>query len=286
MTAEKAVQWYRAQPGNEAAVRANYFDLPVLPAAERYAGSEEFTEAQRLLGPGAGRTILDLGAGNGIASYALAQAGWRVTALEPDDSAEIGAGAIRGLREETGLPIEIEQRVGDRLPFPAAAFDAIFARQVLHHLPDLPGGIRELARLLRPGGRMLALREHVADSAEELAAFLRNHPLHRLYGQEHAFPLEHGYLAAFRGAGLRVQHVWGSMESILNFAPYPEAERRRAIRRLAARRFWGLGRALLWRTDFIEATVRAHTAADATPGRIYSFLLEKPSSPADTARAL
>ena len=47
---EDAVRWYRAQPGNEAAIRANYFDLPVRPAAERYAASEEFAEVTRLLG--------------------------------------------------------------------------------------------------------------------------------------------------------------------------------------------------------------------------------------------
>jgi SAM-dependent methyltransferase len=277
MTAEEAVRWYRAQAGNEEAVRANYLDLPVRPAARRYAGSEEFAEVQRLLGHGGGRAILDLGAGNGIASYALARAGWQVTALEPDPSSEIGAGAIRDLQQSEALPIQIEHRIGDRLPFEDASFDAIFARQVLHHLPDLPAGMRELARLLRPGGPLLALREHVADNAAELESFLRSHPLHHLYGQENAFPLERGYLAAFRDAGFVVRELWGPLESILNFAPYPETERRRAVRRLSGRRFGGLGYALLWRPGFIEATLRAHTAADRTPGRIFSFLLEKPA---------
>lgn len=276
MSAEDAVRWYRAQPGNEEAVRANYFDLPVRPAAERYAASEECAEVQRLLGPGDGRAILDLGAGNGIASYALAKAGWKVTALEPDASCEIGAGAIRELQAATGLPIAVEERLGDRLPFEDATFDAIFARQVLHHLPDLPAGVREMARVLRPGGALLALREHVAEDAEQLAAFLRNHPLHHLYAQENAFPLERGYLAAFRGAGFFVREVWGPLESILNFAPYPESARQRAVRRLAGRRFGGLGHVLLWRRKFVDASLRAHTAADATPGRIFSFLLEKP----------
>ena len=40
---------------------------------------------------------LDLGAGRGISSYALAREGWQVTALEPDPSMLIGAGAIRSL---------------------------------------------------------------------------------------------------------------------------------------------------------------------------------------------
>ena len=107
MTWEEAVRWYRDQPGNEAEIRNNYFDLPVLPAAQRYANSEEFAEVLRLLGPGSGRQILDLGAGNGIASFALAKNGWRVTALEPDRSSEVGAGAIRAIVAQTGLPIDI-----------------------------------------------------------------------------------------------------------------------------------------------------------------------------------
>ena len=88
---EQAVRWYRAQPGNETEIRNNYFDLPVLGAAARYAESEEFAEVLRLLGPGAGKPILDLGAGNGIASFALAKNGWLVTAFEPDGSAEVVA---------------------------------------------------------------------------------------------------------------------------------------------------------------------------------------------------
>ena len=278
MTAEEAVRWYRAQPGNEEAVRANYFDLPVLPAAQRYEVSEEFAEVRRLLGPASGRALLDLGAGNGIASYALACAGWKVTALEPDPSSEIGTGAIREIQRETGLPIVIEERIGDRLPFADASFYAVFARQVLHHVPDLRVTMRELFRLLRAGGRMLALREHVAENEEELEAFLRAHPLHHLYGQENAFPLESGYLAAAREAGFVVRQVWGGLESILNFAPRSESDRRNTVRWMASQRFGLLSRALVWMPGFVESSLRAHTAADRTPGRIFSFLLEKPSN--------
>ncbi len=267
MTWEEAVRWYRAQPGNEAAIRANYFDLPVGPAARRYAASEEFGEVLRLLGPGEGRSVLDLGAGHGIASLTFAQAGWRVTAVEPDPSDEVGAGAIRALQAETGLPIEVLPA----LPTDASTFDAVFCRQVLHHVPDVAATMRALFHLLRPGGVALALREHVASDAEELAAFLQAHPLHRHYGGENAHPLEH-YLRAATDAGFRVAHVWGPLESILNFHPGTEKMRRAAVRRAVFRR-GGLMALLPSRAPLILGRV---TAEDRTPGRIFSFFLSKP----------
>jgi len=276
MTAEEAVRWYRSQPGNEQAVRDNYFDLPVLPAAKRYAASEEFAEVRRLLGPGAGRTILDVGAGNGVVSYGLASDGWKVTALEPDTSEEIGSGAIRALARDAGLSVTVEERIGDRLPFPDATFDAIFCRQVLHHIPDLFVAQRDFFRLLKPGGVILALREHVANTPAELEEFLRNHPLHQLYGQEHAWPLE-TYRGSARDAGFTERHVWAPLESILNFAPGNEGGRRKAIRKLAERRFGGLGKWLKWWPNFMQNSLRAHIAADTAGGRIYSFLWEKPA---------
>lgn len=267
MTWEEAVRWYRAQPGNEAAIRANYFDLPVITAARRYAASEEFAEVLRLLGPGQGRRVLDLGAGHGIASLAFAQAGWRVTAFEPDPSDEVGAGAIRALQAETGLPIEVLPA----LPADDSIFDAVFCRQVLHHVPDVAATMRELFHLLRSSGVALALREHVASNAEELAAFLQAHPLHRHYGGENAHPLDH-YLRAATDAGFRVAQVWGPLESILNFHPGTDKMRRAAVRR-AIFRHGGWMALLPSRTREILKRV---TREDRTPGRIFSFFSSKP----------
>jgi ubiquinone/menaquinone biosynthesis C-methylase UbiE len=271
---EEAVRSYRSRPGNEIEVRNNYFDLPVLEAAKRYAGSEEFMEVRRHLGPGQGRRLLDVGAGNGIASYALTLNGWRVTALEPDPSREVGTGAIAELVDQTQLPIEIVQNIGEQLPFADASFDAVHARQVLHHAGDLDLMIREIARVLIPGSICLSTREHVADNEAQLVAFRNEHPLHRLYGGENAYPLSK-YLESFQRGGFQVQEVWGPLESVLNFFPGTEAQRQRALRQVANHSYFRFGRLLSWSARFRQAAVRRYTHSDQTPGRIYSFLAVK-----------
>ena len=211
MSWEEAVRWYRRQPGNEAEVRNNYFDLPLLGAAERYSESEEFQEVIRLLGAGAGRRVLDLGAGNGIASFALARNGWLVAALEPDPSDEVGSAAIQSLAVEPGLPITVVQEAGEKLPFPNEYFAAIHARQVLHHASNLEEMVMEMARVLQAGSTNLITREHVVDDEEQLAEFKATHPLHHLYGGENAYSLDE-YLAAFRRAQFEVIEVWGPVQ--------------------------------------------------------------------------
>ena len=272
---EEAVRWYRAQPGNESDVRGNYFDLPVLGAAQRYAQSEEFTEVLRLLGPGNGQPILDLGAGNGIASYALAKNGWDVTALEPDESSEVGAGAIDLLARDTGVPIKVVREFGERLPFADKSFSAIHARQVLHHAQDLESMVKELARVLRRGGLLLNTREHVIDEDDHLQLFRDAHPLHFLYGGENAYKIKR-YVEAFESAGLRLLRMWGPAESILNFFPGTEQERQIIIRQIANHSCLRLGRLLSWSERFRAIQLRNYTRNDRTPGRIYSFLVERP----------
>jgi SAM-dependent methyltransferase len=52
----------------------------------------------------------------------------------------------------------VDAQVADvqELPFETGSFDCVAANWVLHHVPDLDRGVRELARVLRPGGRLVA----------------------------------------------------------------------------------------------------------------------------------
>ena len=216
-TWEEAVLWLRAQPDQAELVRACYYDDPLIEAAERYHASSEWQAVRALTGPARGRA-LDVGAGRGISSYALARDGWQVTALEPDPSAVVGTGAIKQLSAAAHVPIAVVQEWGEALPFPDSSFDLIYGREVLHHARDLPTLCAEMGRVLRPGGMFLATREHVIFKDADLAVFLKQHPLHWLYGGEHAYRLRE-YQAAIRRGGIRLTRVINPWASAVNLHP-------------------------------------------------------------------
>ncbi len=214
---EEAVTWLKQQPDQASLVRACFYDDPLLSAAERYASSEEWRAVRTFLPTETGRA-LDVGSGIGISAYALAKDGWMTVALEPNASSVVGAGAIRRLAAEAQLPIEVVEEWGEKLPFGDCTFDLVHCRQVLHHAHDLNQLCREIARVLKPGGIFMATREHVVSRQEDLDAFLAAHPLHNLYGGEHAFLLQE-YLLAIRGSGITVTHVLNPYQSNINLYP-------------------------------------------------------------------
>lgn len=276
-TWEQAVQWLREQPEQQELVLAAYYDDPLLAAANRYWHSEEWQAIRPLLPPVRGQA-LDVGAGRGIASYALAKEGFAVTALEPDASALVGAQAIRGLAAASGLPIEVTEEFSERLPFADAQFDVVFARAVLHHTSDLAAACREFLRVLKPGGRLLAVREHVISRLEDLPAFLDLHPLHKLYGGENAFLLPQ-YEAAIRAAGFRLDTVLAPLESAINYAPYTEAGLRAELAARISRGFPGakqLVAGLLGVPPLWAVARRVLERVDHRPGRLYSFIAQRP----------
>jgi SAM-dependent methyltransferase len=273
---EAAVRSLLDDPSQCQLVLDCFYDQPRVAAAERYARSPEWQAVLQCLPQPPGRA-LEIGAGHGIASAALARAGWAVTALEPDPSDLVGAGAIRSLAKECGLDIRVVEGFGEALPFADGEFDLVLARQVLHHARNLGQLCCEIARVVRPGGTVLAIREHVISTAADLPRFLAIHPLHHRYGGEHAYLLNE-YRAALDGAGLRLERELAPLESPINYAPLTrDSLREELVRR--ARRVPGAAlvlRGLLANERAYDAALRLLSRFDARPGRLYSFLCSKP----------
>jgi SAM-dependent methyltransferase len=261
LTWEQAVLWLRARPDSAEFVRACFYDDPLTEAADRYWRSSEWTAVRSFLPAKVGRA-LDIGSGRGISAHALARDGWQVTALEPDSSDVVGAGAIRRLAHDTDLAIEVTQTWGEDLPFAAASFDLVHCRQVLHHARDLNQLCRQIGRVLRPGGLFVATREHVISRKEDLRAFLASHPLHRFYGGENAYLLN-DYKAAIERAGIRIDHTLNPMQSDINLFPDTTSD---VKMRWAKRLGLPSGRLV---PDAVLSVVGSRSKV---PGRLYSFI--------------
>jgi demethylmenaquinone methyltransferase / 2-methoxy-6-polyprenyl-1,4-benzoquinol methylase len=101
---------------------------------------------------GSGDTVLDVATGTGAVVRELQrQKGCKVVGV--DQSPEMLAEARRRL----GPELELVEASAEHLPFPDASFDALTFTYLLRYVADPPATLRELARVVRPGGSIASL---------------------------------------------------------------------------------------------------------------------------------
>lgn len=98
-----------------------------------------------------GRLAADIGAGTGFMTHGLLQAGLKVAAV--DQSPEMLELLKRKYADCDGL--ECLEGDSDALPLPEGSVDYVFANMFLHHVADPLTAIREMYRILKPGGRLV-----------------------------------------------------------------------------------------------------------------------------------
>ena len=151
---QKASQdYFQHVAGNWDQISAGYFG----PAVRDAAIAKAYLRPEM--------AVADIGSGTGFVAAGLAPLVKRVYVV--DSSAAMLEVAKKNLSAFDN--VEFHEADGDSLPFPEDSLDAIFANMYLHHTPDPLTAIREMVRVLRPGGRLV-----ITDMDEHAYAWLKD----------------------------------------------------------------------------------------------------------------
>ncbi len=99
----------------------------------------------------AGKIAADIGAGSGFVTEGLLRRGLRVIAVDRSEA------MLEEMRRKFGKGGAVEYRIGDAesLPLEDRSVDYVFANMFLHHVESPLAALREMARIVKPGGRLV-----------------------------------------------------------------------------------------------------------------------------------
>jgi 2-polyprenyl-3-methyl-5-hydroxy-6-metoxy-1,4-benzoquinol methylase len=155
--------------------------------------------------------LLDVGCAGGELGALLAARGWSVHGAEAEP-ALVQAAQARGVDARA---VDLE---GAALPWPAAAFDAVVAAEVIEHVVDTDRLLAEMGRVLRPGGALVITTPNLASLENRLRLLLGRYPMWMDVGVEGA-----GHLRYYTPRMLRRQlgrHGFRVERHVGNWVPF------------------------------------------------------------------
>jgi SAM-dependent methyltransferase len=147
------------------------FDVPAA-AYDRFMGRYSRTLSPQLAdfaGLEPGRRAVDVGCGSGMLTAELV-ARLGAGAVAAVDPSEALVAAVR----ERNPGVDVRRGVAEQLPFPDEGFDAALAQLVVHFMTDPVAGLRELARVTRPGGVVAVSVWDLAGGRAPISPFWRS----------------------------------------------------------------------------------------------------------------
>ena len=120
-------------------------------------GTELEADVDALLALDGSESLLDVGSGPGHFPGRLHAGGHRGRLV----GADLSTGMVAAARASYG-GVDYVEAGADSLPFPDASFEVLTARHMLYHVPSVPAALTEFRRVLKPGGRFLAITNAAA----------------------------------------------------------------------------------------------------------------------------
>ena len=114
--------------------------------------------------------------------------------------------------------LSIVQSIAETLALQDNSVDIVYIRQAMHHADNLNVFIANCARILKKGGLLMTVRDHVVYNKKDKAWFLEAHPLQKFYGGENAYHPDE-YHHAMQLAGLEIVHELKYYDSVINYFP-------------------------------------------------------------------